>query len=71
MLKRQEAIAVVAARKQIVAGAVSMVELAVERLESKGTVQLSNDQKAHIAGNMLVVLCSDSQTTPVVNVGQH
>ena len=71
MLKRQEATAMVAARNQIVTGAVSMVEMALDRLEAKGTVRLSKDKKAQLVTNMLVVLCSENQTNPIVNVGPH
>ena len=69
MLKRQQAMAVVAARTQIVNGAVSMVEMALQRLEDKNTVKLEPKEKAQMVSNMLVVLCSDNQANPVVNVG--
>ena len=69
MLKRQEAQAVVSARTQIVNGAISMVEMALQRLAAKNTVHLNEDQKATMVSNMLVVLCSESQTNPTVNVG--
>jgi hypothetical protein len=69
MLKRQEAQAVVSARTQIVNGAISMVEMALQRLSAKNTVHLNEDQKATMVSNMLVVLCSESQTNPTVNVG--
>lgn len=69
MLQRQQASAVVAARTQIVAGAVGMVELALEALEKKGTVKLDDERKAHMVSNLLVVLCSDRAAQPVVNAG--
>ena len=69
MLQRQQASAVVAARTQIVAGAVGMVELALEELEKKGTVELDDERKAHMVSNLLVVLCSDRAAAPVVNAG--
>ena len=69
MLRRQQASAVVAARTQIVNGAVSMVELALEKLSQKHIVELDEDKKATMVSNLLVVLCSESSATPVVNVG--
>jgi regulator of protease activity HflC (stomatin/prohibitin superfamily) len=69
MLQRQQATAVVAARKQIVEGAVGMVELALERLREKEIVHLDEDKKAAMVSNLLVVLCADKATTPVVNTG--
>jgi regulator of protease activity HflC (stomatin/prohibitin superfamily) len=71
MLKRQEAIAVVSARTQIVNGAISMVEMALQKLAAKNTVNMTEDQKAQLVSNMLVVLCSESQTNPTVNVGHR
>lgn len=59
MLKRQEAIAVIAARNQIVNGAVSMVEMALQNLEDNGTVEFDDNQRANMVSNMLVVLCSE------------
>jgi len=59
MLKRQEAIAVIAARNQIVNGAVSMVEMALQKLEDNGTVEFDDNQRANMVSNMLVVLCSE------------
>ena len=67
MLQRQQASAVVAARRQIVEGAVGMVEMALARLEQHGTVQLDNDRKAALVSNLLVVLCAEKSVTPVVN----
>lgn len=69
MLRRQQATAVVAARTKIVEGAVSMVELALDQLSSKHVVELDEDKKASMVSNLMVVLCSDKDTTPVVNTG--
>ena len=69
MLRRQQAGAVVAARTRIVEGAVGMVELALERLEKQHIVELDDERKAAMASNLLVVLCSDQATQPVVNTG--
>jgi regulator of protease activity HflC (stomatin/prohibitin superfamily) len=69
MLQRQQATAIVAARKQIVEGAVGMVEMALDRLREKEIVHLDEDRKAAMVSNLLVVLCSDKSTTPVVNTG--
>jgi len=67
MLRRQQATAVVAARTKIVEGAVSMVELALNALSKKGIIELDEDKKAAMVSNLMVVLCSDKDTTPVVN----
>jgi hypothetical protein len=69
MLRRQQAAAVVAARKQIVEGAVGMVELALNRLDEENVVELDEERKATMVSNLLVVLCSDHATQPVVNTG--
>ena len=69
MLKRQQAEAVVAARHKIVEGAVSMVEMALADLSGKNIVQLDEDKKATMVSNLMVVLCSDREVTPVVNTG--
>ena len=69
MLRRQQAEAVIAARQKIVHGAVSMVEMALRELSDKGVVQLDEERKASMVSNLLVVLCSESQATPVVNTG--
>ncbi len=69
MLRRQQATAVVAARTKIVEGAVSMVELALDQLSKKKVVALDEDKKATMVSNLMVVLCSDKDTTPVVNTG--
>lgn len=69
MLQRQQAGAIIAARERIVEGAVSMVETALERLESHDVVSLDDERKAAMVSNLLVVLCGDSRATPVVNAG--
>lgn len=69
MLQRQQASAVVAARQQIVEGAVGMVEHALELLSVKGVVTLDEERKAAMVSNLLVVLCSDRAASPVVNTG--
>ena len=69
MLRRQQAAAVVAARMKIVDGAVGMVELALDKLKSRGLVDLDEDRKATMVSNLLVVLCSESSVSPVVNAG--
>lgn len=67
MLRRQQASAIITAREKIVEGAVSMVEMALETLEKKDVVKLSNDQKASMVGNLLAVLCADEPLTPTLN----
>ena len=69
MLQRQQAQAVVAARTLIVEGAVGMVEMALEQLNERSLVELNQEQKAKMVSNLLVVLCSDRATQPVVNTG--
>ena len=69
MLQRQQASAIVAARTRIVEGAVGMVELALEQLNQRGVVDLDNERKAAMVSNLLVVLCADRATQPVVNTG--
>jgi membrane protease subunit (stomatin/prohibitin family) len=69
MLRRQQANAVIAARSRIVEGAVSMVEMALEQLSSKKIVDLDEERKAQMVSNLLVVLCSEHETQPVVNTG--
>lgn len=69
MLQRQQASAIIAAREKIVEGAVSMVETALERLESNNVVSLDEERKAAMVSNLLVVLTGDSRVTPVVNAG--
>lgn len=69
MLRRQQAEAVIAARRKIVTGAVSMVEMALAELDEKAIVQLDGQQRAAMVGNLLVVLCGESDVTPVLNTG--
>jgi len=69
MLQRQQAGAIIAARQKIVEGAVGMVEMALEELSNKGVVELDNERRATMVSNLLVVLCSDRATQPVVNTG--
>jgi len=69
MLQRQQAGAIIAARTRIVEGAVSMVEMALDQLKAKGVVELDNERRAVMVSNLLVVLCSDRATQPVVNTG--
>ncbi|CCQ16996.1 putative uncharacterized protein [Rhodococcus sp. AW25M09] len=69
MLRRQQAGAVIAARQQIVEGAVGMVEMALSKLEEKHVVELDEERKATMVSNLLVVLCSDNDTQPVINTG--
>jgi regulator of protease activity HflC (stomatin/prohibitin superfamily) len=69
MLQRQQAGAIIAARKQIVAGAVGIVEDALVELKDKGLIDLDPERRAAMVSNLLVVLCSDKATQPVVNTG--
>jgi regulator of protease activity HflC (stomatin/prohibitin superfamily) len=69
MLQRQQATAVIAARRKIVDGAVGMVEMALDQLSDKDIVALDDERKASMVSNLLVVLCSDRGTQPVVNTG--
>ena len=69
MLQRQQASAVVSARKLIVEGAVGMVEMALARLSEKDIVKLDEERKAAMVSNLLVVLCGDKNVSPVVNAG--
>jgi regulator of protease activity HflC (stomatin/prohibitin superfamily) len=69
MLRRQQAEAVIAARQKIVIGAVSMVESALQLLSEKGVVELDDERKAAMVSNLMVVLCSERDTQPVVNTG--
>jgi regulator of protease activity HflC (stomatin/prohibitin superfamily) len=69
MLRRQQAEAIVAARQQIVQGAVSMVQMALHELEEQNVVQLDPERKAAMVSNLLVVLCGNSDATPVINTG--
>jgi len=70
MLRRQQAIAVIAARQKIVEGAVSMVDMALKGLAQRGIVNLDEKQKAEMVGNLLVVLCADREAHSMVNVGK-
>ena len=69
MLQRQQAGAIIAARTLIVEGAVGMVEMALEKLSSQHIVDLDEERKANMVSNLLVVLCSDKATQPVLNTG--
>lgn len=69
MLRRQQAVAIVSARHQIVAGAVGMVEAALKGLSERNLVVLDDERKAAMVSNLLVVLCSDKDTQPVINAG--
>jgi regulator of protease activity HflC (stomatin/prohibitin superfamily) len=69
MLRRQQASAVIAARRQIVAGAVGMVKMALEDLGAENIVELDEERKAAMAGNLLTVLCSEEGAKPVLNTG--
>lgn len=67
MLRRQQATAIIAAREKIVEGAVSMVKMALDKLNNEGVMTLDDDKKAAMVSNLLVVLCSDDAAQPVVN----
>jgi regulator of protease activity HflC (stomatin/prohibitin superfamily) len=69
MLRRQQAQAVVAARKTLVEGAVGMVEMALDMLSGKNIAELNVDRRAALVSNLMVVLCSERDTQPVVNTG--
>jgi len=69
MLRRQMAEAIIAARRKIVHGAVSMVEMALEDLKTKKVVELDEDRKAAMVSNLLVVLCGEAEAQPVINTG--
>ncbi|QMW00646.1 SPFH domain-containing protein [Spirosoma foliorum] len=69
MLQRQQASAMIAARRLIVEGAVGMVEMALERLEKNGVIALDEERKAAMVSNLLVVLCGEKSVSPVVNAG--
>ena len=69
MLQRQQANAIIAARTRIVAGAVGMVEMALAELQKNGVVNLDEERKAHMVSNLLVVLCGERSTQPIVNAG--
>ena len=69
MLQRQQASAIIAARTRIVEGAVSMVGMALEQLKARGVVELDEERKAAMVSNLLVVLCGERGTQPIVNTG--
>ena len=69
MLRRQQATAIVSARYKIVEGAVSMVEMALEQLSQKEIIELDDEKKAAMVSNLMVVLCSDKDASPVINTG--
>ena len=69
MLRRQQASAIIAARTQLVAGAVGMVEMALDELKKGGIVELDEERKAAMVSNLLVVLCGEEAVRPVVNTG--
>jgi regulator of protease activity HflC (stomatin/prohibitin superfamily) len=69
MLRRQQAEAVISARKQIVLGAVSMVEMALDGLRERGIIELDDERRAAMVSNLLVVLCAESEAQPVINAG--
>ncbi len=69
MLKRQQAVAIVAARKKIVEGAVGMVEDALQKLSEDNIIEFDDDKKASMVSNLMVVLCGDKEATPVINTG--
>ena len=69
MLQRQQAVAIIAARKKIVEGAVGMVEMALEQLSQNAVVDLDEERKAAMVSNLLVVLCGNKDAQPIVNSG--
>ena len=69
MLRRQQAVAIVAARKKIVEGAVGMVEDALKKLSDDNIVDFDDDKKASMISNLMVVLCGDKEAVPVINTG--
>jgi hypothetical protein len=69
MLRRQQAQAVVAARQTLVEGAVGMVEMALDALSAKNVVELDDERRAAMVSNLMVVLCGERDTQPVVNTG--
>ena len=69
MLQRQQASAIIAARKLIVDGAVGMVEMALERLDQDKVVDMDEERKAQMVSNLLVVLCGSNDAQPIVNTG--
>ncbi len=71
MLRRQQATAIISAREKIVEGAVSMVEMALDKIEKDNIAEFTADQKANMVSNLLVVLCSDEPATPVLNASSN
>ena len=69
MLRRQQASAIISAREKIVEGAVTMVKMALDRLDEENVVTLDDERKAAMVSNLLVVLCADESAQPVVNTG--
>ncbi len=69
MLQRQQAVAIIAARRKIVEGAVSMVEMALDQLKANSVVDLDEERKAQMVSNLLVVLCGNKEANPVLNAG--
>ncbi len=69
MLRRQQAEAIISARRRIVEGAVGMVEMALEKLEEHNTIKLDEERKATMVSNLLVLLCGEQSVSPVVNTG--
>ena len=69
MLQRQQAGAIIAARQRIVEGAVGMVEMALDMLNKRGIIELDDERKAAMVSNLLVVLCGDRSTQPIINTG--
>ena len=69
MLRRQQASAIIMAREKIVEGAVSMVKMALQRLDEENVVELDDDKKAAMVSNLMVVLCGDDAAQPVINAG--
>jgi len=69
MLRRQQAEAIISAREKIVEGAVTMVKMALDRIEDESIVELDSDKKAAMVSNLLVVLCADESAQPVLNTG--
>ena len=69
MLQRQQASAIIAARTKIVEGAVGMVQMALDQLTAQGVVDLDEERRAQMVSNLLVVLCSERGSQPVINAG--
>jgi hypothetical protein len=69
MLRRQQAEAIIAARRKIVTGAVSMVEMALAELSDKRVVTLDDERRAAMVSNLMTVLCAENEVQPVINTG--